>query len=281
MHVESWLFFDNPNCIFRFMDLPTEIRLLVYEVLLVDNGRRFGLGSRFSSTGYATKRLSTPILCTCKSICEEALPILYGQNAFEIDTFPLKSRARWREIYRHFDMIGVRNAGLIRQVCTTMNVKDESEIWGKFNKDLETELRSWYSSLNIKWDQLRVWACSCRVTSSGQQQSAELLAGGNQTFVEFGEETLVKISEPCLSGEHWIAKKGSNPGGIRVQRSHPYRANCICEACMSNRVRPQRDMGMFYANFISVGDFTVEAFRTVGRREFYCTGPSLLSTTSV
>ena len=65
----------------RFMELPTELRLSVYELLLVDTRERNsdGMVTNWNS-GY---RLHPAVLGTSKQIHSEARPILYRKNKFE------------------------------------------------------------------------------------------------------------------------------------------------------------------------------------------------------
>lgn len=75
---------------FRFLDLPPELRLRVYSYLLVENGSILP-GSVGVITRVVTKKKNTRIqnmtvglLRTCKMICEEATPVLYGENLFRM-----------------------------------------------------------------------------------------------------------------------------------------------------------------------------------------------------
>ncbi|KAE9379133.1 hypothetical protein N431DRAFT_434142 [Stipitochalara longipes BDJ] len=91
--------------LFNFMELPPEIRMEIYNILLV-SPRTIDIGSD-GPPGLCTTNtsiLSHPpiaILRTCKQINEEATPILYGKNSFTIslpnDPSPtfLLSKFRW------------------------------------------------------------------------------------------------------------------------------------------------------------------------------------------
>lgn len=65
----------------RFMELPKELRLSVYELLLVDTRERFGYGMvKNWNSGH---KLYPAVLGTSKQIHSEARPILYRKNKFE------------------------------------------------------------------------------------------------------------------------------------------------------------------------------------------------------
>ncbi|CAK1365443.1 unnamed protein product [Cercospora beticola] len=71
---------------FRFLDLPTEIRLLVYEHLLVANT---SLKLRpptkvWKNVSRGKYDLHPSIIATCQPVYLEAVPILYGYNEFEM-----------------------------------------------------------------------------------------------------------------------------------------------------------------------------------------------------
>ncbi|KAI0829522.1 hypothetical protein F5Y06DRAFT_282775 [Hypoxylon sp. FL0890] len=67
---------DHGRC-FTFFDLPTEVRLMIYRLLLCQNHPIWGPVLCYRSR---ENRLSTSILCTCRRILHEARPILYGEN---------------------------------------------------------------------------------------------------------------------------------------------------------------------------------------------------------
>ncbi|KAK5652820.1 hypothetical protein OQA88_9486 [Cercophora sp. LCS_1] len=67
---------------FRFLSFPREIRDTIYELALI-------YPDGLISTGYRCRpfragMLSAKLLRTCKQIHDEGVPILYGQNTFEI-----------------------------------------------------------------------------------------------------------------------------------------------------------------------------------------------------
>ena len=58
-----------------FLDLPAEIRILIYQLLLCQDE---------PMSGSWNTKLSPTILCTCRQILNEARPILYGENVWKI-----------------------------------------------------------------------------------------------------------------------------------------------------------------------------------------------------
>jgi hypothetical protein len=83
------------------MDLPPEIRVLIYENLLVSNAPLYIRPRRINFEvvpaivrGDADREslVYPPILRTSKMICAEALPLLYSENIFQFDcTWPITS----------------------------------------------------------------------------------------------------------------------------------------------------------------------------------------------
>ncbi|PPJ54964.1 hypothetical protein CBER1_08981 [Cercospora berteroae] len=71
---------------FRFLDLPTEIRLRVYEHLLVVNTSLKLRPERkpYTNVSYTKYGLQPSIIATCQLIYLEAVPILYGRNEFQV-----------------------------------------------------------------------------------------------------------------------------------------------------------------------------------------------------
>ncbi|PPJ54959.1 hypothetical protein CBER1_08969 [Cercospora berteroae] len=68
---------------FPFLQLPAELRLLVYEHLLVAEG--LWRVHRRGNVNRNTSRLYPNITATCKIVYREATPILYGHNEFKFD----------------------------------------------------------------------------------------------------------------------------------------------------------------------------------------------------
>ncbi|ESZ94637.1 hypothetical protein SBOR_4984 [Sclerotinia borealis F-4128] len=67
--------------------LPVEIRLRIYELLLVNPklSETESIGKRVNNGKDAKFELTPAILCTCKAIQSEAEPVLYGSNTFVIE----------------------------------------------------------------------------------------------------------------------------------------------------------------------------------------------------
>lgn len=76
---------------FRFMELPPELHLRVYELLLVDERERGNEGYVVDWNGAPSRfRLHPTVLQTSKQIYSEAQPVLYRQNKFEATIMVLK-----------------------------------------------------------------------------------------------------------------------------------------------------------------------------------------------
>ncbi|CZT23370.1 uncharacterized protein RCC_09084 [Ramularia collo-cygni] len=83
---------------FRFLDLSPELRNQIYrycltdsEVLAVRSGASLNPPQRrwyiLRAPPLTQPVLSTNLLATCKKIHDEATPILYGSNTFEVDSY--------------------------------------------------------------------------------------------------------------------------------------------------------------------------------------------------
>ena len=69
---------------FRFLDLPPELRLEVYQYILIARNR--------DALEFPRQVIETALLLTCKLIYKEAAPVLYGENEFTVGiSFPPNS----------------------------------------------------------------------------------------------------------------------------------------------------------------------------------------------
>jgi len=111
---------------FRFLDLPIELRLDIFEIILtvpptvliqppVTGHHGFDLA--YTPPTPYIERLPRPdfpinILLTCRQICTDALPILYGRNTFQ---FEFLSASPWSHYTNRFlKQIGPSNCALLR-----------------------------------------------------------------------------------------------------------------------------------------------------------------------
>ena len=138
---------------FRFLDLPAEIRLLVYKELFggsrvhivwgddnipskvptcEDRPSKHPRGAIFHYDHDNTScRLQSAILRTCRTVHDKALPLLYASPIFEF---------RWPPY---------RNVSHIRLVMT----------WAvSFEALKEAELAQMHLEVGLQWDKLQLWA---------------------------------------------------------------------------------------------------------------------------
>ncbi|KAF2120888.1 hypothetical protein BDV96DRAFT_280526 [Lophiotrema nucula] len=99
--------------IFPFLALPTELRLLIYQELLVSDNRLLlaRRGPR-KVAKEAQRGLHTSIMRTCKKCADEGAIVLYGNNLFDFEEI------RHRPFFSRTvsSLIGPKNASLIRFV---------------------------------------------------------------------------------------------------------------------------------------------------------------------
>ncbi|KAH0538105.1 hypothetical protein FGG08_005267 [Glutinoglossum americanum] len=112
-----------------FLDLPPEIRNMVYSLLFVSENRRVnfcGVGeSETIGDRTVLVRLSSAFLATCRQVNMEGGAVLYGTNKFVFErSFSLRGRwfeARWKQVgyedvARFFLTIGTYNLSNLRSV---------------------------------------------------------------------------------------------------------------------------------------------------------------------
>jgi hypothetical protein len=127
---------------FRFLDLPTELRLSIYEALLSDPEGLIAICYGKPLVGYHLQ-LYTAILRTCKKLYREAHPVLYTTNTFYMHTFPRGGQPRLAPRLDH------SNTALIRRIVTTSGSRPVLH---------ESTLKRHYKTLGIEWDKLQLWA---------------------------------------------------------------------------------------------------------------------------
>ncbi|KAK4217282.1 hypothetical protein QBC37DRAFT_370237 [Rhypophila decipiens] len=92
----------------RFLSLPSEIRNMIYELVVVCP---VNILPKLPGYNY---ELTPALLRTNKVIHAEASSLLYGQNCFEF--IPSEYKHDVTEIVSFFDQIGTKNAGHIRRI---------------------------------------------------------------------------------------------------------------------------------------------------------------------
>ena len=70
--------------VFRFLDLPTEVRLVVYSIVLVQPQVKIRRHEDCELPCYH-EQIQQQILQTCRLVAKEATPVLYGSNFFFFD----------------------------------------------------------------------------------------------------------------------------------------------------------------------------------------------------
>lgn len=90
---------------FRFCDLPSEIRNVIFEFCLVSPAPIEPLQHQSES------RLAVGLLGTNKAIWREAHTVFYTQNRFDFRCY------EYDQIRRFIQQIGMHNASHIRHIC--------------------------------------------------------------------------------------------------------------------------------------------------------------------
>ena len=141
---------SKKRTVFRFMDLPPELREMIYEALLVrgtltiTRGSKKGVRCAIHDEGRRRRFLfknGTSILRVGKEVTEEALPVLYGKNKFEF---------AWQPALVHFFRHNTRNAALIKEVVMPPTAKFVQAI------------RSLHVIENLKSLEIRLNGCSAQ-----------------------------------------------------------------------------------------------------------------------
>lgn len=140
---------------FRLLDLPAELRIQIYDLLLV---------SRFKSQKHSTlavgqknvlldmnpdpeyRTMEPSILQTCKQIYREAVPILYSQNVFYIE-IP-------GPMVKLMEQIGSMNVKFIRSL--EIRVSCFAELWQWLRLlHILSEKTTGLRSIKLVWDAIR------------------------------------------------------------------------------------------------------------------------------
>lgn len=172
----------------HFMNLPVELRLLIYEELLRASNKYavITIDRRTIAIGF---HLYPVILRICKAIYNEALPVLYGQNTFLTYTFPRIYVTRWSGEY-----LRRSNAALIRRVIVMVRPFDV------FDREV---IKLSYSVMGIQWDKLSLWA---------------VIMGNREYASQMNEDWLVTMRDPTelkklgidltwALGADWLVRK--------------------------------------------------------------------------
>ncbi len=100
----------------NFLSLPSELRIMIYELLLVDP-------EPINMWGWPTSKVLHPqLLRVNKEIYGEASSLLYSQNRLSLITLDFDYLGRF------LDKIGRNNAGQIRHLCIEFPVFDRLEL---------------------------------------------------------------------------------------------------------------------------------------------------------
>ncbi|ORY12643.1 hypothetical protein BCR34DRAFT_563448 [Clohesyomyces aquaticus] len=137
---------ETPHA-FPFLSLPTELRLRIYSLLLVNPSVYFLLvvGPPRPRPYNDRKPLYPAILRTCRKIHSEAVSVLYGANTWLLESYQPRKNPRY---------LSARNECLIRRVITMLH-------WNGGlapGAEGECEIRSRFESMGIDWEGLTLWA---------------------------------------------------------------------------------------------------------------------------
>ncbi|KAF2204845.1 hypothetical protein GQ43DRAFT_477868 [Delitschia confertaspora ATCC 74209] len=140
--------------------LPAEIRLLIYEELLVSD-QRLQLSRKSLQKHPNQKRsIHTEILRTCKLMYEEGMSVLYGENIFDFGE--LQRRPHFAQI---LPKTFKKNASRIRQILLSYAAASEELPYASMlpsHRLLTDNVTACLSCFNISLSQLRLLAISIR-----------------------------------------------------------------------------------------------------------------------
>lgn len=124
---------------FPFMQLPIELRLQIYEELLSSSTGLITLSS-FGPARPIRCSFDPSILRASKTICAEALPILYGSNTFAMRVY------NWEDLKRSYTVcMGSDNSTLIRRIQFEAHVEEMGEV----------AVKSSVESMGMDWERLQ------------------------------------------------------------------------------------------------------------------------------
>ena len=191
---------------FPFLDLPYEIRVCVYQELLVTDDRLImsWRGPKLSSR--QCKKMYPAVLQTCKQCAEEGAQVLYGENLFDFEEVLRRASTPLPFLSR----VGPTNPSLIRLiVCEYPAANEElaSRPGGQFSKKPQDRtpllsierLRDFFRLYRISLDQLRFFAVS--IMPYGRDDfTVEIMKGENPFLLGMGME---------LDRQRWLKKKNA------------------------------------------------------------------------
>jgi hypothetical protein len=222
-------------CPFRFLDLPAEIRLLIYQELF--GGARAHMvsewvkqiptrQSEYEPESFERRRerihghllhldhddtscrFQSAVLRSCKAVHDEALPVLYANPVFQILIFAGKE-----------GQLPIVNAAHIRRITTCALEQETLK---------EHEIAEGYQSAGIQWDKLLLFAINMGnglgsgLAKDGSADAIERAITGRATPIEYeasdvawlfkaGSASELKHLGVCFkpSPESWYVRKGS------------------------------------------------------------------------
>lgn len=175
------------------MDLPAEVRLLIYEMLFRDPVSVILVSTTLYPIPH-DPRLPLAFLRVCKAIYTEALPVLYGRNTFRIPClFP-----------QGYEQLGIArvvlpNVTLIRRVFENMHPDDPI---------VREEIATTYRDMGIQWDKLHLFAISV----NGRVKEPVAKANEDWLYTPRDKDELKKLGiDARFIGRpsDWLVRKGS------------------------------------------------------------------------